>query len=154
MRPNTLLYTTICEMSISDTHCLLPFWPCSSVCGAARSWVQTPPWLEFSLSLCGPDFNTRVNPWWYNWVWKLHSSVLGLLRTWNLNRLLVSSLAAIINIIVINRKWRIVKREWATEVAKSESKVYLQESTQLKKKKQKVKTKKTNNRSICKRCRG
>ena len=29
----------------------------------------------FFLPLCGPNSNTRVDPWWNNWVHKLHSSV-------------------------------------------------------------------------------
>ena len=33
------------------------------------------PGQSFSLSLCGPNPNTRVDPWSNNWVQKLHSSV-------------------------------------------------------------------------------
>ena len=31
------------------------------------------PGQSFFLSLCGPNSNTRVDTWWNNWVWKLHS---------------------------------------------------------------------------------
>ena len=59
----------ICPNNIPHTHGQLPyaFWPCSSVGGAAvilskGRGFKSHPGQGFSLSLCGPNSNTRVDP--------------------------------------------------------------------------------------------